>query len=145
MKRIIIILIVSIPLLAIAQKCKIQDVPTEVLVTFNKKTGDTIKDAKWEKKDNYYEAFFKIGKINAEVEIKATGEWLKTSWEMSLDFLPSKIKEYIEKNYPKAKIKEFEIEYLPNNNFYIISIKHEGKDIDLKFNTSAEYQGEEKD
>ena len=137
MKKLIIIFAFVVPGFCIAQKVKIE-VPEVVKATFKEKITDSVA-VKWEKEKDYYEASFIKSDLKGEVEIKENGEWIKTSWDVPIENIPAKIKEHILKNFAGYKVKESEIEYKADGNFYVIEIKMKKDEQSLLFNISGEF------
>ncbi|GAA4161357.1 hypothetical protein GCM10022217_26890 [Chryseobacterium ginsenosidimutans] len=106
MKKLAFLLIMIITVVFVnAQKVQQKNVPVSVQKGF-KKQFPTVKDAKWEKEDDNYEAGFKANGIETSVVINPSGNILETETEMKSNSLSAPIKTYIAKNYPNQKIKE---------------------------------------
>ncbi len=90
---------------AFAQKIQDKDVPTPVMATF-KKDYPTIKEVKWEKEGDKYEASFDLNKIDNSVLFNASGSVVETEVEIELSQLPTGVLEYVKTHYTGQKVKE---------------------------------------
>lgn len=88
-----------------AQKVQQKDVPASVKKGFQKQFP-TVKDVKWEKEKDNYEAAFKSKGTKTSVVINYSGNILETETEMNGNSLSAPIKGYLAENYPNQKIKE---------------------------------------
>lgn len=143
MKKLIVLVLMIIPFLLNAQKGNI-NIPQAVLNTFKQKVLDSV-TVKWEKKKEYYEANFTKNNLKAEVEIKEDGQWIKTSWEIPVEYIPSKIKTNINTAFPGYKIKEAEIEYKQDGDAYVVEVKKKKELIDLYYKINGDFIKSEKD
>jgi hypothetical protein len=88
-----------------AQKVKEADVPAAVKKTFATHYS-TVKEAKWEKEGNNYEAEFDLNKVETSVLIDPSGNLMETETEIAVAELPQPASAYITKNLKDQKIKE---------------------------------------
>jgi hypothetical protein len=88
-----------------AQKVQQKNVPVSVQKGL-KKQFPMVKDAKWKKENDNYEAGFKANGIETSVVINPSGNIIETEREMNSNSLSAPVKTYIAKNYPNQKIKE---------------------------------------
>jgi hypothetical protein len=144
MKKFIVLFILFFPFFVKAQKGSELIVPQAVLNTFKQKITDSV-NVKWEKKKDYYEASFTKNNLKGEVEIKEDGQWLKTSWEIPLEYLPSKIKSNITSSYSGYKIKETEVEYRQDGDFYVVEVKKKKEELSLTYKINGEFVKSEKE
>ena len=66
----------------------------------------TVKKVKWDNEDGNYEAHFELNDVETSVLYDATGKKLETEVEIEVSALPKGVMEYVNKNYPKEKVKE---------------------------------------
>ena len=88
-----------------AQTVKQKDVPAAVLQSFQQKYP-TVKKVKWDKEEGDYEASFDLNKADVSVLMDKAGSVKETETEIELNQLPAGVLEYMQKNYPGAKVKE---------------------------------------
>lgn len=88
-----------------AQKMKQKDIPVAVQKSFQKQFPN-VKDAKWEKEKENYEAAFKSNNTEMSIVINPSGIILETENKINRNALSTTIKNYITKNFPNQKIKE---------------------------------------
>ncbi|UWX61788.1 PepSY-like domain-containing protein [Chryseobacterium oranimense] len=105
MKKLATLLIITTTVALVnAQKVQQKDVPASVQKSFQKQFP-TVKDVKWEKEKDNYEAGFKMNGTETSVLINTTGNILETEREIDSNSLSAPIKGYVAKNYPHQKIK----------------------------------------
>ncbi len=63
---------------------------------------------KWEKEGENYEVNFKVNKKKISITFDSLGKLIEKEEDIEISQLPAKASEYINKNYPKSKIKEIE-------------------------------------
>lgn len=123
---------------AFAQKIDKNQVPQVVKTMLFTKASDTLLPT-WEKSGEIYKASFTKGELAAEIEIKQTGEWLKTVWIMPYKYVPQKIKDNVIANYPSYKVMKSSIQYRTDADYYVIETKKK-KDIKvLLFSLKSEF------
>jgi uncharacterized membrane protein YkoI len=144
MKKLVVLLFLVLPFVLAAQKSKPIEIPQVVLNTFKQKITDSVV-VTWSKEKDVFEAKFSKSNMKGEVEIKEDGQWINTSWELSLEFLPAKIKSHISTTYPGYKVKEAEIEYRQDGNFYIVEVKKKKETLDLTYTIAGEFVKSEKE
>ena len=106
MKKFIAIIFAAFSIsLAPAQQLKLIDVPVAVHSSF-KKLYPTIKDIKWAKEGNNFEAEFDLGKIETTVVFDGNGAMVQTESEIKISELPAAATNYIATNLAGKKIKE---------------------------------------
>ena len=87
-----------------AQKMHAKNIPENVRLSFQKKYP-TIKNAKWDREGDKYEASFDLNEKENAVLIDAKGNVLETEIEVELKQLPKSIIDYIKANYAERKAK----------------------------------------
>jgi hypothetical protein len=106
MKKIVLMLVAAtITSITFAQKIQKKDVPAQVKASFEKQYPD-IKDVKWDKEGEKFEASFDLNKIDNSVLFDAQGNILETELEIRLNQLPKGVLEYIKTNYKGQNVKE---------------------------------------
>ena len=144
MKKLLVLFLALVPFILFAQKSKTIEIPQVVLNTFKQKITDSV-EVKWEKQKDYYEAKFSKNNMKGEIEIKEDGQWLSTSWEVPLEYIPAKIKANITSAYAGYKIKEAEIEYKQDGNVYVIEVKKKKEELSLIYSITGEFVKAEKE
>jgi hypothetical protein len=81
------------------------DVPAAVLAKFNTLYPD-VKNAKWEKEENRYDAEFKVNGVETEVQFQPDGNLFLTETEIEVSALPAGVTDYVNQNMPGKKIAE---------------------------------------
>jgi hypothetical protein len=100
-----------------------------------------VKDVKWEKEDTVYAAEFMMNESPTEAEFNEKGIWLSTEWEISADYTPAAIKDYISTNYAKYKLKELSVTEFPvDGKFYIAEIATKKDCQVLHFSLKSEFK-----
>lgn len=121
-----------------SQKLSTSDVPAGVLKSYKMKIADSLPTS-WEKTDKFYTARFKKNDLKASMVFSESSEWIWTRWEVSSEYLPKKIKEYITANYPKYKIIKTNIEYKTGGEFYLIGLKLKKDKPTLRFTIKSDF------
>lgn len=109
-----------------AQKLKPADVPSEVTQAMDFQYP-YVKVSTWQLEDGQYIATFKDEGSVGKAYITASGEWLRTTYDIKKDELPSVITEYVKANYPEFIISNSyleEMEEAPMH--YMVEVKPEG-------------------
>ncbi len=104
-KTIILSIAVALWLQTNAQKLSDKGVPTKVKSAFNTLYPKAT-EVKWEKENGEYEAHFTIQNIKQSVLINNAGQVTESETSIKTNELPIAAIKYVEKNYPKQKIKE---------------------------------------
>ena len=125
--------------LTFAQKIQERDVPNLVMAAFQQEYPKA-KETKWEMESPNYEAEFEMEEVEYSVLIDASGNLLDTEAEISIDALPSNVKEYVSKNYSGLKIKEAGRITDANGT---VSYEAEVKGKDLLFDSNGKFVKEE--
>lgn len=123
---------------AFAQKIDKSQVPPAVKKMLFTKVNDTLLQT-WVKTGEIYTASFIKGELKADVDIKETGEWVKTVWTMPYKYVPQKIKDNVVANYPAYKVMSSSIQYRADSDYYVIEVKKK-KDLKvLLYSLKAEF------
>lgn len=106
MKKLIMLLtIVAGTVVMKAQKIQQKEVPASVQSALKKQFPD-LKNVKWEKEKENYEAGFQSKGIAYSVLLNASGNIVETEVPVPIKDLPVPAREFILKKYPDHKIKE---------------------------------------
>lgn len=95
-----------------AQKLKETEVPAAVKASFAKHFPGI--SAKWEKEDTHFEAGFHQNGKEMSALFDANGNLTETEMAIKVSELPATVRQYIQKNFPGAKIREASIITLAN-------------------------------
>lgn len=114
--------IIFLSITAFAQKVEKSQVPPAVKSMLYTKINDTTTPT-WEKAGEIYKASMTKGELLANVDIKQSGEWVRTCWVMPFKYVPQKIKDNVTANYVGYKVTKSSIEYRTDGDYYIIEAK----------------------
>jgi hypothetical protein len=89
------------------QIAKSKNIPWLVENTFQQLYPSADK-VKWEKEGENYEVNFKVNKKKVSITLDSLGKLIEKEEDIEISQLPAKAGDYINKNYPKSKIKEVE-------------------------------------
>ncbi|MDX2280036.1 MAG: PepSY-like domain-containing protein [Saprospiraceae bacterium] len=142
MKKLALMVVAAmITSLTFAQKIQEKDVPAPVKATF-KKQYSSIKEVKWDKEGEKFEASFDLSKVDNSVLFDAQGNILETEVEIELSQLPKGILEYVATNYKGQKVKEAaKITDAKGT----VTYEAEIKGLDLLFDSNGKFIKETKD
>lgn len=144
MKKIFLVALLCLPMLAMAQnKVKETDVPKSVLLTLEK-TYESYKVKTWYQAPGQYIAEFVTDGQNGRCYFTASGEWQYSAFPVDLDECPTLMNTYFVNNYPGYRIKSTEyIEEMSGDNYYRMIIIKKGvgsTDCELIFDTRGKLQ-----
>jgi hypothetical protein len=106
MKKLALMIVAAmITSLSFAQKIQEKDVPASVKASFQKNYPN-IKEVKWDKEGEKFEASYDLNKIDNSVLFDAQGNLLETEVEIELNQLPKGVLEYVKANYKGQNVKE---------------------------------------
>ncbi|TGE22627.1 PepSY-like domain-containing protein [Hymenobacter metallicola] len=88
-----------------AQQLKATQVPATVVAAFKQKFAQ-VKEVKWEKEGDKYEAGFEQGKVEMSALLSASGELLETESEMAPTQLPAAVQAKLASTYKAYKVTE---------------------------------------
>lgn len=109
-----------------AQKLKPADVPSEVSQAMDFQYP-YVKVSAWQLDGEQYIATFKDEGAVGKAYISRAGEWLRTTYDVKKDELPSVITEYVKTNYPDFIISGSYLEEKENEPLhYMLEVKQEG-------------------
>ncbi len=114
------------------------EVPTEVLESFNKEFN--VDKSEWIKEEDNYEVAFEQNKIETTAIYDASGHRKAIEVEAEESDLPAGVIDYVKKNYPSEKIKEFE-KITDDNNVvtFEVEVKKEKKSHDVLFDSKGTF------
>lgn len=146
MKKLFILSIAAIFASAtFGQKIDESQVPEVVTKTF-KARFTTAKDAKWEKEDTIYAATFLMDESTTEAEFNEKGTWLNTEWDVSVEFTPQKIKNYLDTAFAGYKIKELAVMEFPSDGkLYVVDVSKKKACKKVYFALTGEFKKSEMD
>jgi hypothetical protein len=113
-----------------AQGIPSSEVPEAVKNAFMK-THSNAKDIEWERKGEYYNVEYEIGRNNHELWISSEGQILRHKEDISSSDLPRRIKEKIKSDYRSYRIDDAEKLTAGNQVFYKIELEGRGNNSDL--------------
>ncbi len=109
-----------------AQKLKPADVPSEVSQAIDFQYP-YVKVSAWQMEDGQYIATFKDEGSVGKAYVTPSGEWLRTTYDIKKDELPSVITEYVKANYPDFIISNSFLEEMEETPLhYMVEVKQEG-------------------
>ena len=133
MKNLIAILICfGVTSFALAQKMKTEEVPQAVRTAFAK-AYPNVKNVKWEKEGDSYEAGFDLGKEEVSALIDAAGKVKEVETEIAMDAMPAAVKKSLAKDYADYKVKEAAKIVAENVITYEAEVKKGKESFDLIF------------
>ena len=124
-----------------SQKLAEKDVTADVVKNFKTKYTQAT-DVKWEKTDAVFKAVFVQNEMKTEVDYTSTGQWVKTGWQIPIQYAPKSITDYLKANYPKFKLDELIIveedkATIPGK-YYLVNSSMKKEKLSLKFNLKGE-------
>ena len=139
MKKILIMLVVLLPLMAGAQtKIKETAVPRSVLLALEQ-TYDSYKVRTWYQAPGQYIAELVIDGQNGRAYFTAGGDWQYSTFPVKAEECPTLMNTYFVNNYPGYRIKNIEyVEEMNGDNYYRMIIVKKGiaeSDCEMVFDT----------
>lgn len=126
-----------------AQDIPSSQVPNEVKTAFLRVEANP-KDVEWEKKGQYYEVEYEIGRFDHELWISPTGQILRHKEEVSSSNLPQSIKNLLQTQYKEFRVDDVDKLTVGNNVFYKIELENDRgsrkQEIDLVLDENAKPQ-----
>lgn len=133
MKNLIAILICfGIAPFSLAQKAKGDEIPQAVTTAFAKKYPE-VKNVKWEKEDDLFEASFDRNKEEVSALFDAAGNVREEETEIEIASLPAPVKNSLSKEYADYKVKEAAKIVSENSTTYEAELKKGKESFDLIF------------
>ena len=124
-----------------SQKLAEKDVSADVVKAFQTKYSQAT-DVKWEKSDAVFKAVFIQNEMKTIVDYTATGQWVKTAWQIPAQYAPKAITDYLTANYSKFKTDEVliveEDKATVPGKYYLVNISKKLEKHNLKFNLKGE-------
>lgn len=115
-----------------AQDIPSSEVPNAVKNAFTKEFSNP-RDVEWEKKGEYYNVEFEIGRNDHELWITPSGQIVRHKEELSSSELPAAIKNKISANHKGYRIDDVDKLTMGNKALYKVEIKNGQKEMDLIF------------
>ncbi|HOY32500.1 MAG TPA: hypothetical protein PKW80_11525 [Bacteroidales bacterium] len=137
-KSIVLFACVILSYTAFAQKITKGQVPPAVMNMLFNKVNDTITPA-WELTGEIYKASFTKDELIATVDIKQSGEWVKTVWTMPYKYVPQSIKDNVLANYEGYKVFKSSIQYRTDGDYYVVELKKKKESKSLLYNLKGEF------
>lgn len=122
---------------AAATKMKLTDAPTMVQTAIKTAAGSaTVTDVEKETEDGLtlYEAAWKVGDVDHEVNVNEAGEVMETEMSVSGDAVPAAVKAAAMKHLPKGATAEFEKKMVV---LYEIEAMVDGKEVEMLVDPSG--------
>ena len=133
-------LIVTVSLFSLwscSQDIPADKVPSVVLNTVQAKFGNAAK-IEWEKKNNLYEAEFKMDSIDYSVYIDPAGKLVMHKQDIKENELPAAVSTIISTEYKAYKIDDAEKVVKDGNTYYQVELEGKGKkDLELVFSAEG--------
>lgn len=138
--------------ITMGQEIKPEQVPSNIISAFQNKFPKA-KEIEWEMIKADFEVTFEIGEVEWSAKYDPSGKLIETEYEIKVSELPQKVRQSIENEYPKCKIKEaekvtladnsvvYEVEVKKDKKFYEVQVSIDGKI--LKRSEAAENDKEE--
>jgi uncharacterized membrane protein YkoI len=93
---------------------------------------------KWEMRNYGYEAIFEKNGRAYEVEFDKNGNWLETELEdVPAVEIPTTIIQTVKREFPNARIQEFEIELTPKGTFYEVEIGVDNREKEMYYDSQG--------
>jgi hypothetical protein len=106
MKKVLtIVMAVLVTTCSFAQKLQSNKVPNVVKSSFQK-AYPSVKEVKWSKEEDKFEASFEVNEVDQSVVINAEGKIVETEIAIKMSELPSNVTAYLKTNFAGQKIIE---------------------------------------
>jgi hypothetical protein len=141
MKKIAVLLVSMLIVFgAFAQKLSDKDIPIGILNDL-KNRYQTASNVQWSKDVEKLVAEFKNDGNNVRVEY-LNSIWLQSYWNIPLEYMPMKIKDYISQYYAGFKIIKIDmLETNANEKSYVVKVVKKKKEfVDLYFELTGSFQ-----
>ncbi len=123
-----------------SQKVEESQVPSNVMNAFKARFANVM-GVKWEKEDTVYAAEFLMNESPTEAEFNEKGDWFNTEWEIPTDYTPQAIKDYVNINYAKYKLREIVVTEFPvDGKLYVVEIATKKDCFALYFSLKNEFK-----
>ena len=118
---------------------KPDSVPETVKTTLAANFPNTV-GLEWEKIGNDYEADFDVDTVDHEVLISASGEMLKSKYDITEAELPEAVKTAISQSYSNLRLDDAEKLLQGNSEYYQVELDDSGADKKLVFSADGQEQ-----
>ena len=102
MKRILLVIAIAFMATYANAQNAVKQVPQMLSDAFTK-LYPSVKDVKWENEDGYFEAHFKMNKLEMSATFDPVGTFLESEVEIKVSQLPQSAFDYMVKTYPGQK------------------------------------------
>ena len=104
-KSVMTIALIMLSFVSFAQKTKEQNVPQIIKDALTEKFPN-VKNVKWDKEENNFEASFKNNNIDNSILFNANGKIIETEIAIEVNQLPKNALQYLKDNFKNEKVKE---------------------------------------
>lgn len=104
-KLTIVAALTMLSFISFGQKIKEKNVPQAIQHAFHQKYPN-VKEVKWDKEENNYEASFEVNNVDNSVLFNPEGKIIETEVEIRINQLPKNALNYINAHFKNKKIKE---------------------------------------
>ena len=104
-KSVMTIALIMLSVVSFAQKIKEQNVPQVIKKALSEKFPN-VKNVKWDKEENNFEASFKNNNIDNSILFNANGKIIETEIAIEVNQLPKNALQYLNDNFKNQKVKE---------------------------------------
>lgn len=104
-KSVMTIALIMLSFVSFAQKIKEQNVPQVIKKALSEKFPN-VKNVKWDKEENNFEASFKNNNIDNSILFNANGKIIETEIAIEVNQLPKNALQYLNDNFKNQKVKE---------------------------------------
>jgi hypothetical protein len=104
-KSVMTIALIMLSFVSFAQKTKEQNVPQVIKKALSEKFPN-VKNVKWDKEENNFEASFKNNNIDNSILFNANGKIIETEIAIEVNQLPKNALQYLNDNFKNQKVKE---------------------------------------
>lgn len=115
-----------------------ENLPEQVGSSFSKQNPD-VKDVKWEKEGDYFEAEFEVDGKEVEVVYDKDGKVVAKEMEIDASTLPQAINEYIQANFNGSDIEEACEVKQKGETFYMVEIESDDTETELLFDHEGKF------
>ncbi len=114
-----------------------EQVPAAVRNTVSNKYAQ-IKKFDWEKQGEFYQAEFKLNKLEHEVLLDSMGNIVKINEDIRVSDLPAKVSQALQRSYPNYKIDDVERVTKDESVLYKLELKSGETKLEIFYNKDGE-------
>ena len=126
-KSVMTIALIMLSFVSFAQKTKEQNVPQIIKDALTEKFPN-VKNVKWDKEENNFEASFKNNNIDNSILFNANGKIIETEIAIEVNQLPKNALQYLKDNFKNEKVKEA-AKIITEKGHLIYEVEIKGKDL----------------